>query len=109
MFRFFFLGSWSTEEKLSAAVLYGGSFSVLFSIWGALRTLLPDDCVIDAMSVNLYLLAGASGIATLTFGTWLVLRHLGFSSFRWLAVVFGVIGVSAWPVMDYVCGQTLVT
>jgi hypothetical protein len=102
MFRFFFLAAWSGEEKLSAAVLYGGLSSIFFSTWGVWRTVL-DDCIMDALSVNLYVFASASGIAAFTFGTWLVFRHIGFATFRWLAFVFGVIGVSVWPVVDYVC------
>jgi hypothetical protein len=103
VFKLFFPESWSTEEKLSAAVLYGGSFAMLFSAWSVLRTV-SLDCAIDAMSINLYVLASASGIGTFTFGTWMVFRRIGFVTFRWLSFVFGVIGISVWPVIEYVCG-----
>jgi hypothetical protein len=76
---------------------------MVFSILAAWRTFPLANCMIDMRSVNLYLLAGVFGIATITFGTWMVLRQIGFPSFRRLSVLFGGIGVSIWPVMEYVC------
>jgi hypothetical protein len=81
----------------------GGFVSIIFAILAAWRTFSPEDCQIDTLSANLYLLAGIFGIATITFGTWMVLRQIGFPSFRRLSVLCGGTGVGIWPLMAYIC------
>jgi hypothetical protein len=99
----FFPATWSAEQKISAFVAVGGFISIVFSILALWRTLPLENCTIDTLSVNLYLFAGVFGIATVTFGIWMVLRRIGFPLFRWLSALFGGIGVGIWPAMEYVC------
>ena len=99
----FFPESWSVEEKISAFVVSGGFISIFFSILAARRTFSLEDCMIDTLSANLYLIAGVFGIATLTFGIWMVLRQIGFPLFRGLSALFGAIGAGIWPVAEYIC------
>jgi hypothetical protein len=93
---------WSGKEQISAVVAGGGVLSTALTIWAVTRVFYLRDFQIDTLSANLLTLAGLVGIATLVFGTWICWRRVGFWIFRFAAIVLGIIGVGAWPVMDYV-------
>ncbi len=93
--------SWSAAEQISVVVVAGGFYAFTFSAWGMARIAWADGFLIDTKSATIFLLAGILGIPTLTFGAWMCWRRIGFPSCRWLSLLFGVIGVTIWPLMDY--------
>jgi hypothetical protein len=84
------------------AVAAGGVLSIILVCWATVRVIYFDAYRIDALSANLLTLASFAAIPSLVFGVWMCWRRIGFAVLRYAAVAFGIIGLSAWPLMDYV-------
>ena len=83
------------------AVAAGGALSIVLTFWVAVRVIYFDGYRIDTLSANLLTLASFAAIPSLVFGVWMCWRRIGFAELRYAAVAFGIIGLSAWPLMDY--------
>jgi hypothetical protein len=92
------------ESQISLLIGLGGFIPACLSIWALLRVVYFSDSQIDMMTADLLTLAGVVGMPVFVFGAWMSVRRIGIASCRFAAVVFGGLGISAWPLSIYLSG-----
>jgi hypothetical protein len=92
------------ENQMSLLVGVGGLVPACLSLWTLLRVSYFSDLQIDMMTADLLTLAGVTGMPVFVFGTWMSLRRIGIANCRIAAVLFGGLGIAAWPLSIYISG-----
>jgi len=89
---------------MSLLVGLGGVVPACLAIWALLRVSYFSESQIDMMTADLLTLAGVFGMPVFVFGTWMTLRRIGLANCRVAALVFGGMGIAAWPISIYISG-----
>lgn len=92
------------EELMSLLIGIGGFIPAILSIWALLRVSYFGGFRIDTLTADLLTLAGVIGMPVFVFGAWMCMRRIGLLGWGVAALVLGGLGVSAWPVSNYISG-----
>lgn len=92
------------EEQMSLLIGIGGFVPAILSIWALLRVWYIGELRIDTLTADLLTLAGVIGMPVCVFGAWMCMRRIGLVGWGFAALVLGGLGVSAWPVSNYISG-----